>query len=193
MELDVRPIPRARKHATIFDAFAKLEIGEHFTLVNDHDPVPLRDQFEVNFARSFSWDYDQAGPEIWRVRIGRTATTALPQVLADLEELATTDTEADVTGAIWKIPLNDRDLDTNVISLPAGQRIEAHHGPDVDVMVIVIAGRGTLLTKSDELPLETGAVVWLPKRSRRSFAAGEEGLRYLTVHVRKGGLRITSL
>ena len=50
--------------------------GEAFILVNSHDPKPLRREFEVIHPGAISWDYLQAGPEEWRVRIGRVATDA---------------------------------------------------------------------------------------------------------------------
>lgn len=37
---------------------------------------------------------------------------------------------------------------------------------------------------------DTGALVWLPRRSRREITAGADGLRYLSVHRRKPGLRV---
>ena len=40
-------------------------------LVNDHDPKPLRYQFEAEHAGQFTWDYLGAGPDVGRVRIGR--------------------------------------------------------------------------------------------------------------------------
>jgi uncharacterized protein (DUF2249 family) len=40
-------------------------------LVNDHDPKPLRYQLEAEHAGRFTWDYLKAGPDVWRVRIGR--------------------------------------------------------------------------------------------------------------------------
>jgi uncharacterized protein (DUF2249 family) len=40
-------------------------------LVNDHDPKPLRYQFEAEHAGEFTWDAVESGPEVWRVRIGR--------------------------------------------------------------------------------------------------------------------------
>ena len=33
--------------------------------------------------------------------------------------------------------------------------------------------------------LVPGAVVWLPKHTEREFRAGGDGLRYLSVHVRR--------
>lgn len=72
--LDVRTeIPR-RRHELIFEAFAELEPGSAYVLVNDHDPKPLRYQFEAENRGEFSWEYLEEGPDVWRVRIGRTTT-----------------------------------------------------------------------------------------------------------------------
>ena len=70
--LDVRPMPPARRHSTIFETFAELGPGAAFVLVNDHDPKPLYYQFKVEHAGEFTWDYLEQGPEVWRVRIGKT-------------------------------------------------------------------------------------------------------------------------
>ncbi len=71
-ELDVRSEPPARRHELIFETYEALEPGAGFVLVNDHDPKPLRYQFEAEQTDRFSWDYLEQGPEVWRVRIGRT-------------------------------------------------------------------------------------------------------------------------
>jgi uncharacterized protein (DUF2249 family) len=72
-DLDVRDLPPARRHATIFDACQALLPGAGLVLINDHDPKPLRYQFEAEHPGEFTWDYLQAGPDVWRVRIGRAA------------------------------------------------------------------------------------------------------------------------
>ena len=72
-ELDVREEVPANRHTLIFETFGRLQPGEAFVLVNDHDPKPLYYQFAAEHADSFSWDYLEQGPEAWRVRIGRTA------------------------------------------------------------------------------------------------------------------------
>ena len=72
--LDVRPEPPARRHELIFDTYRELDAGDGFVLVNDHDPKPLRYQFEAEHPGAFSWDYLEQGPEVWRVRIGRPAS-----------------------------------------------------------------------------------------------------------------------
>jgi uncharacterized protein (DUF2249 family) len=69
--LDVRDLAPARRHETIFAAYQDLAPGAGFMLVNDHDPKPLRYQFEAEHAGQFTWQYLESGPQAWRVRIGR--------------------------------------------------------------------------------------------------------------------------
>ena len=69
--LDVRTEIPKRRHELIFETFETIEKGSTYILVNDHDPKPLRYQFEAENAGEFSWEYLEQGPEVWRVRIGR--------------------------------------------------------------------------------------------------------------------------
>jgi|JI10StandDraft_1071094.scaffolds.fasta_scaffold237396_2 uncharacterized protein (DUF2249 family) len=79
IQLDVRPISCRQKHAIIFQRWAELGVGEHFVLVNDHDPVPLYYQFASQYPEAFSWDYLVAGPEEFQVKITRLRATTAPQ------------------------------------------------------------------------------------------------------------------
>jgi uncharacterized protein (DUF2249 family) len=72
-ELDLRPIPPPRRHPLVEETFESLQAGEAFVLVNDHDPKPLHYTFRYERPGQFTWEYLEAGPEVWRVRIGRTA------------------------------------------------------------------------------------------------------------------------
>ncbi|HEX6139619.1 MAG TPA: DUF2249 domain-containing protein [Candidatus Limnocylindria bacterium] len=71
--LDVRQEPPIRRHGLIFETFERLPVGTSFELVNDHDPKPLYYQLAAEQGGTFSWDYLEQGPVVWRVRIGRTA------------------------------------------------------------------------------------------------------------------------
>lgn len=75
-EVDVRSLIPMQRHATIFDLVGRLEPGEAFVLVNDHDPKPLYYQLEAEHPGVFSWIYLERGPEAWRVEIGRLANGA---------------------------------------------------------------------------------------------------------------------
>jgi uncharacterized protein (DUF2249 family) len=70
--LDVREMAPRERHARIFEAFERLEAGEAFVLVTDHDPKPLYYQFSFERAGTFTWKYLEEGPEVWRVEIGKT-------------------------------------------------------------------------------------------------------------------------
>lgn len=70
-ELDVRIIPPREKHPSIFRTFDALASGETFVLVNDHDPFPLRYQFEAERTGQYEWEYIERGPTVWRVAISR--------------------------------------------------------------------------------------------------------------------------
>jgi len=72
-EIDVRDIAPRERHPLIFSTFHRLAVGETFELVNDHDPKPLFYQFQAEMPGRFAWDYLQAGPEVWRVRIAKLA------------------------------------------------------------------------------------------------------------------------
>ncbi len=71
--LDVRTLIPMERHRQIFETYAKLQPGESFVLVNDHDPKPLYYQFEAEHTGQFSWNYLQQGPQVWQVEIGRSA------------------------------------------------------------------------------------------------------------------------
>ena len=72
--LDIRDVPPARRHPIIFETFEALDPGGGFELVNDHDPKPLYYQMAAERSGTFTWDYLEEGPVVWRVRIGRPGT-----------------------------------------------------------------------------------------------------------------------
>jgi uncharacterized protein (DUF2249 family) len=70
-ELDVRDLPPAQRHEQIFEAYADLDDGEGFALVNDHDPKPLYHQFDAEAGPEFYWEYRKRDPGEFRVLIGK--------------------------------------------------------------------------------------------------------------------------
>lgn len=70
--LEVRHLVPAERHRVIFESFFALGPGAAFVLVNDHDPKPLYYQLAAEHPGEFTWEPLEEGPEVWRVRIGRT-------------------------------------------------------------------------------------------------------------------------
>ncbi|MFY2861728.1 DUF2249 domain-containing protein [Mycobacterium sp. THU-M104] len=182
-ELDVRPLRKPEKHPTIFAAYADLPVGGSFVLVNNHDPKHLREEFDADHVGSYGWEYIERGPAVWKIRISRLTTTPLPRILAHTADIA--EGQPDAAGVSWKLQVRDRDLDSNVITLGPGSGIATHTGADVDVLIHVLSGSGQLTTEQGTINLSSGALLWLPRRSRRQFSAGPDGLRYLTVHQKR--------
>lgn len=193
-ELDVRGIRKPEKHPRIFAEFDALAVGQSFVLVNNHDPRHLRQEFDTECPGGFDWDYQQRGPDSWRILITKTASTPLPRIVGSTRRSVAAEGEGEGEGvpggAIWKLEMSRRQLDSNVIRMLPGERIGEHAGPELDVLVHVLAGAGEALTELDTVLLEPGALLWLPRKSRRGFAAGSQGLTYLTVHLRRPGLSI---
>ncbi|RZJ13797.1 MAG: DUF2249 domain-containing protein [Rubrivivax sp.] len=70
--LDLRTVAPQERHPLIFSAFRALTTSGALELVNDHDPRPLRAQFDAQQPGRFSWEAIESGPATWRVRITRT-------------------------------------------------------------------------------------------------------------------------
>lgn len=121
-----------------------------------------------------------------RTSPGERDGSSLPCVLTNTVDAASTDGR----GAVWKLETDERDLDSNLIALPPRDGIAVHDGPDLDVLIHVVAGSGRLETPAGSIDLSPGALVWLPRRSTRGFAAGPDGLRYLTVHRHRQALTL---
>ena len=67
--MDVRPIPCSVKHGLIIQTWLQLPVGDHFVLLNDHDPVPLYYQFAAQWPDTFTWEHLVKGPDEFRVKI----------------------------------------------------------------------------------------------------------------------------
>ncbi|MFF7368958.1 cupin domain-containing protein [Streptomyces tricolor] len=117
---------------------------------------------------------------------------AAPRVLCDTRALA--EAPPVPAGVLWKLTESGRQLDANVVRLAPGGRITAHTETQLDVLLLVVAGDGTLGDGTPDAaePLAAGALVWLPHGTPRSITAGAAGLTYLTVHNRRPGMRIGS-
>ncbi|SDI99818.1 regulator of cell morphogenesis and NO signaling [Pedobacter sp. ok626] len=69
--LNVTALEPRLKHPRIFEMYDGLNPGQAFVIENDHDPKPLYYQFLAERGQTFSWDYLENGPEIWKVKIAK--------------------------------------------------------------------------------------------------------------------------
>lgn len=71
-ELDVRAIPHAIRHATVFGALSAIRVGGAMDLVAPHDPRPLLAQIAEREQGAIEVEYLVRGPETWTLRLTRT-------------------------------------------------------------------------------------------------------------------------
>ena len=67
--LNVTTLEPRLKHSTIFAKFDELISGESLILHNDHDPKPLYYELSAKRGDIFEWEYQQKGPELWKIKI----------------------------------------------------------------------------------------------------------------------------
>lgn len=101
-------------------------------------------------------------------------------------DLAAVAASTAVRGPAWR--LTDADLNANLLVFDTGQGIDAHVNHAVDVLIVGIAGSGTVTIDSSAYPLTAGRTVLIPKGSERAIVAGSDRFAYLTVHRARGGL-----
>ncbi|MEV0244505.1 cupin domain-containing protein [Streptomyces sp. NPDC050674] len=116
------------------------------------------------------------------------ADAPVPRVLCNTASLAAAEPAS--TGALWRLAEPGRQLDANLVRIPPHGSVDAHAEPDLDVLLLVVSGHGTLGSAAGPSPLEPGSLVWLPHGGVRGLTVGESGLSYVTVHRRRPGMRI---
>ena len=96
----------------------------------------------------------------------------------------------DATGALWRLDGAARQLDANVIRLRPGAGGAPFVESELDVLLVVVQGRGTLQRAGVDEELAPGTLVFVPRGEQRAVSAGHEGLVYLTAHRRRPGMSI---
>lgn len=70
-ELDVRAIPHALRHGTVFGALSAVRPGTAMVLIAPHDPKPLLAQIAEREGNAIEVTYLVEGPEAWHLRLAR--------------------------------------------------------------------------------------------------------------------------
>jgi quercetin dioxygenase-like cupin family protein len=83
------------------------------------------------------------------------------------------------------------ELNVNLAHLDPGHAIGEHANDEVDVVIVVLNGRGRLTVDGHTTELAPHVVACVPKSSRRSVRAADgQGIDYLSIHRRRAALGI---
>jgi uncharacterized cupin superfamily protein len=97
----------------------------------------------------------------------------------------------DGNGPLWGMA--SEDLNATLLAWPAGHEVVEHVNEALDVLVVVLGGHGTATIDGGRHELAAGSAILIPRGARRAITAGDRGLRYLSVHRRRGPLQIQAL
>ena len=106
-----------------------------------------------------------------------------PEQIVNLAALAHS---ATAQGAIWT--RESEDLDINLLVFPAGEGVAEHVNAEVDMLVVGIAGQGTVMIDGRPQHLSAGDAIAIPKGTNRGIQSMSDPFAYLSCHRRRGGL-----
>ena len=91
-------------------------------------------------------------------------------------------------GPLWGTETDD--LNATVLAWDVGDGSPEHVNEERDVLVLVLAGSATISIDGIPLEVRSGEAVCVEKGRTRRIVAGPDGVRYLSVHRRRGRLQI---
>jgi quercetin dioxygenase-like cupin family protein len=89
-------------------------------------------------------------------------------------------------GPLWG--LQSDDLNATLLAWPAGAGVAEHVNDELDVLVLVLDGSASVRVDGAVHELSPGELLLVPRGSPRALAAGDGGVRYLSIHRRRGPL-----
>jgi quercetin dioxygenase-like cupin family protein len=93
------------------------------------------------------------------------------------------------TGVIWSLQ-ESRDLNVNLVQFTEGEGVGDHVNDEVDVLLVGVSGSGEVRINGTLHCLSSGTLVLIPKGAQRSTRGTSANFAYLTVHQRRGPLKI---
>lgn len=97
--------------------------------------------------------------------------------------------EREHKGTVWPLE-GSEDLNANLVRFPSGDGVDEHVNDEVDVIFLGISGSGFVNVDGNDYRLSDGALVFVSKGLRRSTRSASDDFAYLTVHRRRGPLRL---
>ncbi len=110
----------------------------------------------------------------------------VPEAALEGLRLARRERTAEPRGPVWGVA--SEDLNATLLVWPPGEGPVEHVNVERDVLYVVLGGGGTLTIDGEERSLREGDALVVEKGRSRRLAAGPEGIRYLTAHLRREGL-----
>jgi quercetin dioxygenase-like cupin family protein len=113
-------------------------------------------------------------------RLSTEYSATIAEILASTKER---------TGVIWSLQ-ESRDLNVNLVQFAEGEGVGDHVNDEVDVLLVGVSGSGEVRINSTLHCLSSGTLILIPKGVPRSTRGISADFAYLTIHQRRGPLKI---
>lgn len=90
---------------------------------------------------------------------------------------------------VWTLE-GEGDLNANLVHFGPGRGVGEHVNDEVDVVFVGVSGSGTVVVEGEEFALGPGQLVFVPKGCLRATRSAAGEFAYLTVHRRRGPMRL---
>ena len=92
------------------------------------------------------------------------------------------------SGPVWGIA--SADLNATLLVWPPGHVIAEHRNDERDVLLVTVEGSMDAVVGGRTHHLSRASALLIDKGTRRTLLAGPNGVRYLSIHLRRGPLQI---
>jgi quercetin dioxygenase-like cupin family protein len=113
-------------------------------------------------------------------RLSTEYSATIAEILASTEERI---------GVVWSLQ-ESTDLNVNLVQFTKGEGVGDHVNDEVDVLFVGVSGYGEVRINDTLHFLSGGTLILIPKGVRRSTRGISANFAYLTVHQRRGPLKI---
>lgn len=93
------------------------------------------------------------------------------------------------SGAVWTLG-DSPDLNANLVRFDSGAGVGTHRNDEVDVIFVGVSGSGAVVVDGEEFDLGPGRLVFAPRGSLRATRSTAGEFAYLTIHRRRGPVRL---
>lgn len=94
------------------------------------------------------------------------------------------------TGPLWGVASHE--LNATLLAWPPGHALAEHTNSELEVLMVVLEGGGVAVVDGQEHALTPGSLLLIGRGCSRAVRAGPDGLRYLSVHRRRGPLQLAA-
>ncbi len=104
--------------------------------------------------------------------------------MAEVVDLLALDGE----GPLWGTATDD--LNATLLAWPSDHAVAEHVNDERDVLLVVLDGAAVVTVDGKRHSVEAGQALLVEKGASRAIRAGADGVRYLSVHHRRGPLQL---